>query len=242
MIEPEEVAAPARPIIRWLASLLFASAVMAAGYTSTNFGAVGGTPETEALHVAGGGDLPGGGPTAPDAGRAYGVEAETPLVRSQSEPRGRTAPEAPPLPVGVAIERIGLASQLVRLGLTDTGELQVPTGQYYDYAGWYQHGAIPGEAGSAVIAGHLDSETAPSVFHRLRDVVPGDVVLIDRADGSVVRFVVDRVEQYSKEDFPTSDVYGPTPDAQLRLITCGGAFDRDTGGYGDNLIVFASRA
>ena len=178
----------------------------------------------------------------PSPGRAYGVETGTPLVYSRSAPPNRTAPEARPLPIGVAIERIGLDSQLVRLGLTETGELQVPTGQYYDYAGWYQHGAVPGEPGPAVIAGHLDSENRPSVFHRLQDVVPGDVVVVDRADGSVVHFVVDAGGAVLEGELPHSMRSTARPSTRrLRLITCGGAFDRDTGGYGDNLIVFASR-
>lgn len=175
-----------------------------------------------------------------DRGDGASTEVATPLVgnvssESEPAPTGRA-----PLPIGVRIERIGLDTQLVRLGLTDDGRLQVPTGEYYNYAGWYTQGAAPGERGPAVIAGHLDSDNAPSVFHRLPDVMPGDVVEVARADGSLLRFNVDRVDQFSKDAFPTLAVYGATSGPELRLITCGGRFDRASAGYEDNVVVFAS--
>jgi hypothetical protein len=58
----------------------------------------------------------------------------------------------------------------------------------------------------------------------------------------VARFAVDRVEQHPKDDFPTGAVYGVTERPTLRLITCGGAFDRSVRSYVDNLIVYASLA
>jgi hypothetical protein len=90
-----------------------------------------------------------------------------------------------------------------------------------------------------VIAGHVDSVTGPGVFFRLRTLVPGDPVVVTRADGSVVRFAVTRVERFAKAAFPTAAVYGPTPDPQLRLVTCGGAFDRAARSYVDDVVVFA---
>ena len=77
------------------------------------------------------------------------------------------------------------------------------------------------------------------MFYRLRELRAGDPVVVVRADGSRVRFVVDRVEQYPKRRFPTEDVYGPTPRAELRLVTCGGEFDRSRGSYLDNVVVTA---
>ncbi len=241
MTESAAPAASPRAVGRVLAALLVLAAVVAAGYSSAEIGVAGGSvaPRSVSAQAV--------DPAAPDGpatlvGRAYGLDADTPLVPTEPADHRGVAIDEPPLPIGVEIERLGITSQLVLLGLTDAGELQVPAGRYYDYAGWFRHGTVPGEPGPAVIAGHLDSDRAPSVFHRLREVVPGDVVVIERADGSTVRFVVDQVAQYAKEDFPTNAVYGPTGDPQLRLITCGGAFDPDAGGYGDNLIVFASQA
>jgi Sortase domain len=78
------------------------------------------------------------------------------------------------------------------------------------------------------------------VFFRLRELRPGDEVTVVRADGSAVHFTVDRTEQYPKRRFPTDDVYYPTLTPQLRLVTCGGAFDHAWGHYRSNVIVFAT--
>jgi sortase (surface protein transpeptidase) len=90
-----------------------------------------------------------------------------------------------------------------------------------------------------VVTGHVDSADGPAVFFRLRELVPGDEVLVDRADGTTARFTVTRVERHLKDAFPTQAVYGPTADAQLRLVTCGGDFDRSARSYEDNVVVFA---
>jgi Sortase domain len=90
-----------------------------------------------------------------------------------------------------------------------------------------------------VIAGHVDSRTGPAVFYRLRDLRPGDHVEVDRADGTRLRFVVELARSFPKVGFPTAEVFGPVPVAALRLVTCGGEFDRARGSYRDNLVVFA---
>ncbi|MBW8767444.1 MAG: class F sortase, partial [Geodermatophilales bacterium] len=90
-----------------------------------------------------------------------------------------------------------------------------------------------------VLAGHVDSTAGPAVFFRLGELAAGDEVVVGRSDGTTVRFTVTRVARYPKAAFPTAEVYGPTPDAQLRLITCGGDFDRSRRSYADNVVVFA---
>jgi len=107
-------------------------------------------------------------------------------------------------------------------------------------AGWYALGPRPGDPGSAVILGHVDSKRGPAVFYRLRELRPGDQIAITRADGSSVRFAVQRTAQYDKRRFPTDDVYYPTLAPALRLVTCGGQFDFTTGHYRSNIIVFAT--
>jgi Sortase domain len=148
-----------------------------------------------------------------------------------------------PLPVRLEIARIGVDTALQRLGQDRGGAVEVPTGprQWQD-AGWYagEGGTRPGDPGSAVILGHVDSKRGPAVFYRLRELRTGDPVVVVRADGSRVRFVVERVEQYPKGRFPTEDVYYPTLSPKLRLVTCGGDFDPAAGHYRDNVIVFAS--
>jgi hypothetical protein len=92
-----------------------------------------------------------------------------------------------------------------------------------------------------VITGHVDSVAGPAVFFRLRDVAVGDPVSVVRADGTTARFTVTRVARYPKAAFPAAEVYAPTPGAELRLITCGGAFDRAARSYLDDVVVYASR-
>ncbi len=153
------------------------------------------------------------------------------------EPAAR-APAAPVAPVRVRVPAAGVDSALVGLGLDGTGALQAPGDP--SVAGWYAGGVAPGEAGPAVLAGHVDSAHGPAVFARLRELTAGDEVLVDRSDGAVARFTVTRVERHPKDAFPTDAVYGPTADAQLRLVTCGGDFDRAARSYEDNVVVFAT--
>jgi hypothetical protein len=143
-------------------------------------------------------------------------------------------------PVRLQIPSIGVSTNLVPLGLNPDGSMQVPT--KWEEAGWYARGPRPGEDGPAVIAGHVDSTSGPAVFFRLHDLRAGDQVLVTRADHSVVRFVIDGLQQFPKASFPTAAVFGATPGPTLRLITCTGAFDETARSYLDNLVAFASPA
>ena len=145
----------------------------------------------------------------------------------------------PSPPVSLVVPSIGVNTKgIVDLKLDKTGKLQAPTD--FDRAGWYANGPTPGEFGPAVIGAHVDSKAGPAVFYRLGALKKGAQVMVHRKDGSTARFVVDRVARYSKADFPTATVYGDTQGrAELRLITCGGAFDQTTGHYVDNIVAFA---
>ena len=109
-------------------------------------------------------------------------------------------------------------------------------------AGWYTGSPRPGTVGSAIIAGHVDSRTGPGIFFWLRTLRPGDRIYVGRADGTMAVFTVTRIKKFAKDHFPTAAVYGPVPDAELRLITCGGIFDRSQGRYLSNVVVFARLA
>ena len=142
-----------------------------------------------------------------------------------------------PSPTALEIPAIGVKTSLIRLGLTRGGTLQVPSSTAV--AGWYTGSPRPGAIGAAIIAGHIDSNLGPGVFFRLRDLKPGDLIFVRRRHGSLAVFKVTAVRTFLKKRFPTADVYGPVPEAQLRLITCGGTFDPSTGHYLSNVIVFA---
>jgi Sortase domain len=143
------------------------------------------------------------------------------------------------LPVALTIPAIGVQTVLVHLGLTASGALQVPSSTAV--AGWYTGSSRPGAIGPAVIAGHIDSYTGPGIFFRLSQLRPGDRVYVRRADGTIALFHVTAVRSYAKDNFPTQAVYGPTPDAELRLITCGGTFDPKLRSYLSNTVVYAAQ-
>ena len=153
-------------------------------------------------------------------------------------PPQSAAPKPVAAPVSLTIPLIGVRTQLMTLGLTSAGELQVPSST--TVAGWYTGSPRPGAVGSAIIVGHIDSYRGPGVFYRLIKLTRGDKIYVKRADGTLVEFRVTSVQIYLKDRFPTEDVYGPVPDAELRLITCGGAFDSATGHYLSNIVVYAT--
>jgi hypothetical protein len=143
-------------------------------------------------------------------------------------------------PVSIAIPALGVATDVLQLGLADDGSMEVPPGG--DPVGWFDRSPTPGELGPAVLVGHVDWAGEPGAFVGLRTLAAGDQVLVGRADGSTATFVVDRVAEYAKDEFPTRSVYGDIDEAGLRLITCGGDFDEDEASYRDNVVVYAGLA
>lgn len=156
-----------------------------------------------------------------------------------------SAPSAPPpllsadvRPVTLRVPSIGVDAPMIELGLNPDRTLEVPVDTVT--TGWYGLGPRPGEPGPAVIAGHVDSKAGPGVFFRLRELEPGARIEVVYDDGTLVTFTITELARYDKDDFPTGRIYGDTPDAQLRLITCGGTFDRTDGHYRDNIVAFAT--
>jgi LPXTG-site transpeptidase (sortase) family protein len=140
-------------------------------------------------------------------------------------------------PVGVRVEAIGVEARVIPLGLDAESRLEVP--EDFSNVGWWEGGAEPGEPGPTILAGHVDSYQGPAVFYRLRDLEVGDEVVIILDGGESLSYRVTGAQEVPKNDFPTEAVYGHTPGPTLRLITCGGPFDRATGHYQHNTIVFA---
>jgi hypothetical protein len=141
----------------------------------------------------------------------------------------------------LTIAAIGVRTPLMELGLLPDGRPAVPPLGRHSPAGWLTALASPGQIGPAVIIGHVDTaRDGPAVFFHLRDLRPGDRILVERADGHRVEFAVTSVVTVPKADFPSSAVYGPVDHPALRLITCGGTFDRAAGHYRSSVIVFAS--
>ncbi|RKT88575.1 Sortase family protein [Saccharopolyspora antimicrobica] len=141
-------------------------------------------------------------------------------------------------PRAIDLPSIDAESSLIPLGLNPDGSAEVPPIDQPGQAGWFRLGPGAGEVGPFVVLGHVDSYREAGVFHRLRDLRPGDPVEVERADGSRVTYVVDRMQTVAKDRFPTEAVYGDVARPEIRLITCGGAFDESRRSYEDNLIVY----
>jgi len=143
-------------------------------------------------------------------------------------------------PTGIEIPKIGAKSSLVPLGLNADQTIEVPPVSTPMQAGWYKEGPTPGEIGPAVILGHVDGNKQAGIFFRLRELAAGDKISVARQDGHTATFTVQKVELDRKDSIPTDAVYGDTTTADLRVITCGGAFDARAHSYVDNVIVFAT--
>ncbi|HEX8094617.1 class F sortase [Jatrophihabitans sp.] len=163
-----------------------------------------------------------------------------------ASPKAATKPVTGPVlsrsvPVRLEVPQLGINSDLLQLGLNADQSLQVPPLGKNSPAGWYKYSPTPGQLGPSVLLGHVDSaEYGPGVFFKLGALRPGSTVSVTRADRTTAVFRVDRVVSYSKDDFPTLEVYGNTDSAQLRLITCGGKFDSNSGHYESNIVAFAT--
>lgn len=178
------------------------------------------------------------------AGIRPGVEDPVPVAGAQVVSTGVVPPGsgdgsallAVP-PVRVVVPALGVDTEPVALGLQPDGTVEVPDSG--EQVGWYTGAPPPGAWGPAVFVGHVDWAGRPGVFHRLGHLRPGAEVRVVRADGSTAVFRVTAVERYPKERFPTEAVYGAIDHAGLRLITCGGRFDRARRSYTDNVVAYA---
>lgn len=183
------------------------------------------------------------------AGAVGEVPATSPAAPATPEPSPAPseAPDAGPSaflgegvePARVGIPDLGIDQRLVGLGIKADGTMGVPAD--WDAIGWFTGGGRPGGRGPTVLAGHVDSVTAPAVFHRLDELAPGDIVNVTDVDGTVIGYAVTEVQSYPKAEFPTGRVFGAVPGDELRIITCGGFFDPAAASYEDNLVVYGER-
>ncbi|MET9889802.1 class F sortase [Streptomyces sp. NPDC006465] len=178
----------------------------------------------------------------PDSHRPGGGAPTARPRRSPAVRRVRPAPPPAPLPrsraTSLRIPFLGIEAPVIGLGLDRERRLAAPPGDDPKLVGWYTDGPTPGERGTAVVVGHRDTRTGPAVFLGLERTRPGGRVEARRVDGRTAVYTVDAVRTYAKAHFPDTEVYGDRGRPELRLITCGGSFDRKTG-YAANVVVFA---
>ena len=228
-----------------LAASATAALLLAGGVTTIGFG----------LHVP---------PLAPNG--TGKVSTAAPFVAGTASPATATPSPAtvqvaptstpPPLPVAVApdaalpasvpvrveIPSIGVDAALLELGKQANGEIETPSGEAGSPGGWYKHSPAPGQTGSAVILGHVNTNTSSEgLFYRLHELTPGQTFTVIRSDRTAAVFTVDKTETYPKATFPTVEVYRNATRPEVRLITCGG-YDPATGEYLDNTVVYATLA
>jgi Sortase domain len=160
------------------------------------------------------------------------------------DPRGWHRPTdrpSPSSPVSLAIPAIKVRARVIALGLNSDGTVAVPPLSDPGVTSWYDKGPAPGQPGAAAILGHVDAATVgPAVFYDLGNLRPGAKIYVRLRDGQTVVFETYSVVLYAKARFPTAKVYGYTTWPTLRLITCGGLFDKRTGHYLGNVVAFAS--
>lgn len=145
-------------------------------------------------------------------------------------------------PVRLVIPRIGVDAPFTDLAIDSGGQLEAPPPNDTNLVGWHADGTSPGESGTAIVAGHVDTKTSAAVFARLDRLIPGDRFDVRRADGRTATFAVDTLETFSKGAFPDDRVYADTDRPLIRLITCAGVYDKKARDYKDNLVVFAHLA
>lgn len=167
--------------------------------------------------------------------------AEPPSAPTHSAPSTSESRGLPPSePTEIRIPKIDAVSSLVPLGLNADETVEVPPVEQPMQAGWYRHARTPGEAGPAVVLGHVDGNKQPGIFFRLKELVAGDEIVVARKDGTTAKFRVHKKEQIAKDSFPAEAVYGDTDVPELRVITCGGVYDQAARSYRDNVIVYAT--
>ncbi|WP_419995036.1 class F sortase [Streptomyces boninensis] len=172
-----------------------------------------------------------GPPPQPDSGQAF-QPGQTP-----STPAGPTLPSA--TPTRLKIPTIGVNAPLTGLSLENGGRLAAPPEDERNLVGWYEDGITPGSRGTAIAAGHVDIPSGPAVFYNLGTLNKGMYIDIDRADHRTARFIIDAIEVYPTDTFPSTKVYADRHRAELRLITCGGGYDTTHHRYRGNVVVYA---
>jgi LPXTG-site transpeptidase (sortase) family protein len=158
-------------------------------------------------------------------------------VQTETKPQEQTNYLEKSKPVSLKIPSIGVSSDIITVGKLPDNSMETPNNG--TQVGWYKYSPSPGQVGPSVIVGHVDWISGPAVFWSLRDLKSGDIIKVKRQDKKVVEYKVERIQQFSQDNFPTKAVYGNTDTAALRLITCSGDFDSTTYQYDKNIVVFA---
>ncbi len=175
-------------------------------------------------------------------GQIPGVPSISELISTWTARTG-SGPMDRSTPTRITIPSLGVRADTVEVGKAGDGSIATPDRDPQRAAGWYRLGPAPGELGTAVIVGHVDTASRPAVFAKLSEVRRGKLIEVTRADGRTATFTVDSVERFPKTSFPADRVFADAADRpRLVLVTCGGKWVGGDVGYADNIIVFATLA
>ncbi|MFA6039455.1 MAG: class F sortase [Candidatus Peribacteraceae bacterium] len=144
------------------------------------------------------------------------------------------------VPARLTVPRLGINAPIETVGLTEEKVMASPSSP--SAVSWYRFGAQPGEPGSAVIAGHLDSATGPAVFWRLKQLRAGDSMFVTDSNGGKKKFLVTGSERVEGTQAPLQRIFGDTGTRRLNLITCGGIWDTELRQYRERLVVYTELA
>ena len=175
-------------------------------------------------------------------GQIFGLPSLPGVASSGDSQRGSAEGLSPSIPTRISIPSLGVRAKVIKVDRAADGSIATPAVDPAKATGWYRLGPTPGELGTAVIVGHVDTDSQPAVFHRLSELHKGDLIEVNREDHRVATFTVESVESFPKTSFPADRVFDSTDRARLVLVTCGGTWVGGHIGYSDNVIVFATLA
>lgn len=139
-------------------------------------------------------------------------------------------------PNNIEIPALGIDAPIEDVGLLDSGQMDEPSTM--DGVAWYEGGYLPGEQGSSVLAGHVDSKTGPAVFYQLEELTQGDEIIVTDEQGEEKIFVVQESKSYDRNEAPLQKIFGYSYRSQLNLITCTGEFNSKAGTHDERLVVY----
>jgi sortase A len=163
-----------------------------------------------------------------------------PIIRNDTtkeNPKTPTVTRKATDPIKLSIPSAKVKANIQYVGRTTKGNMGSPTN--FSEVAWYKHGTVPGETGSAVMAGHVDNALAlAGVFKNLKNLKIGDDVYVTRHDGNQLHFVVQDIQRYPYNAIPTDTIFNRNDGAYLNLVTCEGEWLQDQKTYEERLVVY----
>ena len=186
---------------------------------------------------------PEANPTDVPAPSVIPTAPPTSTPAATAEPTPTSAPDEPATPMRLKIDtgavQVDAAIEYVGKVASGPNEGAMDVPKAWENVAWYEPGYLPGEPGNSVLAGHLDSTTGPAVFYKLDQIKVGDILTVVDKDNRSIQFRVTKSQVYYNDEAPLYEIFGPSDESHLNLITCDGAFDRNSKEYDRKLVVFS---